>query len=401
MAKKEEEKVLNQTKGTFRLIGKITGTERDNFFTSRILERGKMKGKEMRSLRFGVKTSNQQTVYVQMTGYEPETVYLWNTKEKDKAKRSSKMSYDDYLDQKEILEEDGIITLDSTVGLTEAGKDAPRVHDTKFDNVALAEELLENGMTVMISGTLGRGEYEKNGTVVQTQNFDVQSILLYDRELDFDNPNFKESAYFTEEFVLFDTDYQKGDEHITVTGKTINYAQKTFPVSYTLSWEKDLNNPFVNYESMSDEEKAKADKEIDAQVKMKQGMASAFKKVKFGSLLKIEGNIINRAVVVEEEAEEDDLLAQMRGNARKVTNYISLLSIEGTDSHESAKYTEDDFMKALEQSELVTSDAKKDDEEEDDLGGLRGKGKSVSKKFDEEAFGSDPMEDIDDSDLPF
>ena len=111
MAKKNEEKILNQTKGTFRLIGKITGTERDNFFTSRILERGKMKGKEMRSLRFGVKTSNQQTVYVQMTGYEPETVYLWNTKEKDKSKRSSKMSYDDYLDQKEALEEDGIIHL--------------------------------------------------------------------------------------------------------------------------------------------------------------------------------------------------------------------------------------------------------------------------------------------------
>ena len=106
MAKKTEEKILNQTKGTFRLIGKITGTERDNFYTSRIIERGKMKGKEMRSLRFGVKTSNQQTVYVQMTGYEPETVYLWNAKEKDKAKRSSKMSYDDYINQKEILEED-------------------------------------------------------------------------------------------------------------------------------------------------------------------------------------------------------------------------------------------------------------------------------------------------------
>ena len=90
----------------------------------------------------------------------------------------------------------------------------------------------------------------------------------------------------------------------------------------------------------------------------------------------------------------------MRGNARKVTNYISLLSIEGTDKHEPSKYTEDDFMKALEQSELVTSDSKKD-EEEDELGGLRGKGKSASKKFDEEAFGSDPTEDIDDSDLPF
>ena len=58
-------------------------------------------------------------------------------------------------------------------------------------------------------------------------------------------------------------------------------------------------------------------------------------------------------------------------------------------------------MKALEQSELVTSDSKKDEDEEDNLGGLRGKGKSASKKFDEEAFGSDPMEDIEDSDLPF
>lgn len=391
MAKKTEEKILNQTKGTFRLIGKITGTERDNFYTSRILENGKMKDKEMRSLRFGVKTSNQQTVYVQMTGYEPEKVYLWNTKQK---KSADSLSYDDYLDKKELLEEEGIITLDSTVSLEEAGKDAPRSHDTKYDNILLIEESLENGMTVVVSGTLSRGEYEKNGTVVQTQNYDVSTITLSDRELNFDNPKFKEFANFTEEFILFDTDFNKGDEKITVNGKTINYAQKTFPASYSLSWEDDLNNPYVNYENMSDEQKEEADKEIAEQKEMKKKMAQAFRKVKFGSLLKIEGNIVNRAVVTEAEAEEDDLLAQMRGNARKVTNYISLLSIEGTDKHEPSKYTEDDFIKALEQSELVSSNKKKEDED-DDLGGLRGK---VKAKDDE--FGDDPFGD-DEENLPF
>ena len=122
-------------------------------------------------------------------------------------------------------------------------------------------------------------------------------------------------------------------------------------------------------------------------------MIKAFKKLKYGTLLKVDGKILNKVTVTEQvDEEEDDLLSAMRGNSKKaIRDYSQTLSISGTDSYTPSKYTEEDFFKAKQKNQLVSSSVEV--EEKDELGDLRG-----SKE-------KDPFEgssiDIDTEDLPF
>ena len=393
MAKKTEEKILEQTRSTFRAVGKITGVDRDNFYKVQTLERGKAEGKEMRRLNFGLKTSNEQQLRLQMSGIEPDKVMLFDTQNRDKNKKAKRveMSYDEYYDRKEELDEDKVISYQSRLALERDEDDKLiTVHGITFDNVEIASDLLENGMEVLVRGRIERNSYEKDGETRHVTNYNVDQIELLDRELDFDAPDFVEYAKFTESFVFTDTFTDAEQERLVVNGKVINYRQQTENVAYDLSWSEVFNTKYPNMDKMDEKAKEKAIKEIEEQIEMKKMMAKAYKKVKFGSLITIDGDIINRAVVAEQEQETDDLFAMMRGNSRKVTTFMTSLSITGTQEMDEAKYTEDDFVKALEQTEIVVDEKK--EEKEDKLGALKGNVDSDAPMF---------GEDDDEDDLPF
>ena len=95
MAKEKKEKILEQTISTFRAVGIVTGVDRDNFYNTGIVENGKNQGKEYRSLRFGVRTSPNQTIYVQMFGMEPDNVYVYDNKEK----KGEQVPYEEFLEK--------------------------------------------------------------------------------------------------------------------------------------------------------------------------------------------------------------------------------------------------------------------------------------------------------------
>lgn len=386
MAKEEQDKILEQTRSTFRAIGKVTGVDRDNFYKSGIVERGKNEGKEYRSLRFGVKTSPNQTIYVQMFGMEQEQVYVYDNKEK----KGGMVDYEEFMDKQEAWAEEGKITFDSTVNLTTTGRKDPKSHLLKFDNIDLIYELLENGMSVYVSGDISRSEYEnQSGDIVTQTNNNLTQILLVD-DIDFESKKFREYAVFTEEFVLTDTEYDKEEEKLIVNGLTIDFNERTFPVSFDLSHSEDLNGKLMSTEGLSDDEIEKNEKYVEEQVEMKQRMIKAFKKLKYGTLLKIDGKIINKVTVTEQEEEEDDeLLSAMRGNSKKaIYDYSKTLSITGTDSYTPSKYKEDDFLEAQRKNELV--EEKKSDDF-DDLKGTKEK----------DPFGDSSVIDISDDDLPF
>ena len=51
---------LPQTRGSFEMAGKVTGTQRSNFYNEKETKNGAMR----RVLSFGVQTSNKNTFYV-------------------------------------------------------------------------------------------------------------------------------------------------------------------------------------------------------------------------------------------------------------------------------------------------------------------------------------------------
>lgn len=386
MAKNKEEKILEQTRSTFRAIGKVVGVDRDNFYNSGIVEKGKNEGKEYRSLRFGVKTSPNQTIYVQMFGMEPDKVYVWDNSEK----KGGQVDYEEFMDKHEAWAEEGKLTLESTVNLTSTDKKAPKSHLPKYDNIDLIYELLENGMSVYVSGNITRNSYEnQNGDVVTRVNNDLSQILLTD-EVDFDSKRFREYAVFTEEFVLTDTDVDKENEKLILSGVSIDYHENTYPVTFDVSYAEDMNGKLASTEGLDDKEIEKNQEYVDEQVEMKKKMIKAFRKLKYGTLLKVDGKIINKVTVTEQEDEDDDdLLMAMRGNSKKaIYDYNQTLSISGTDSYTPSKYSEDDFIEAQRKNELV------EDKVDSDFDDLKG-------KKEKDPFGESSQIDISDDDLPF
>lgn len=383
--KEKQEKILEQTRGQFRAIGKVVGVERDNYFSSGIIEKGKMADKEYRSLRFGIKTSPSQTIYVQMFGIEPEVVYVWNNTDK----KMEKHDYDKFLSCVDEWASEGNVTFDSAVNLESTDKKAPKAHMPKYDNIDLIYNQLENGMSVYVSGNISRKEYKEE---VQT-SYDLTNISLAD-DIDFEDKKFREYASFTEDFVLIDTEYIKDEERLILHGKVIDYAENAYDVQYDVSHARTLNGEPLSLDGLSEEEVKKNQEYVDEQVEMKERMIRAFKKLKFGTLLKCDGKIINKVVVQEvEEPDENPLLAELRGNSKKqITDYTKTLSITGTKELTPDKYSDDDFLKAIEKNELVKE--KVSDKKDSGLGDLAGKNE-------DDPFGSSSQVDISDDDLPF
>jgi len=75
---------LRETKGVFKLIGKVTRIDRDGAYREGVLEKGKNEGKPYRSLRFGVQTSPVNEVIINAFDSRPDEVLLWNSEKKKK-----------------------------------------------------------------------------------------------------------------------------------------------------------------------------------------------------------------------------------------------------------------------------------------------------------------------------
>ena len=71
---------LPQTRGSFEMAGKVTGTQRSNFYNEKETKSGVMR----RVLSFGIQTSNENTFYVDLAGMPRDKVYFFRRADKDK-----------------------------------------------------------------------------------------------------------------------------------------------------------------------------------------------------------------------------------------------------------------------------------------------------------------------------
>ena len=61
---------VRQTRGTFKLVGKVFGTKSDRFFKTTTFDTGTTKN----AINFGVKTSKNNETYVTLEGYDSKTI---------------------------------------------------------------------------------------------------------------------------------------------------------------------------------------------------------------------------------------------------------------------------------------------------------------------------------------
>jgi single-stranded DNA-binding protein len=385
MAKEKEKKPLVQTKGAFKAIGKVTRIDKDGAFREGVADKGKKKGETYRSLRFGVKTSETNEVTVNMFDYEPEEVFLWNSdlakKEKDKGGKYKglKVPFDEWVDNEEKLKEEGHSVLQARTGFS-YGEDG-KLQTRGLPKFVASEEIfenLDNGDSVVIEGDIRYSEYEnQQGQMVQKKDLSIEKCYKI-KDIDFEDAKFEEVTYFEQELIYIDAEPDKANKKVFLTGRTIDYKKNWNDSQFVIDY--------------SDGEGGD-DKDM---VTLATGV---LKKMKFGDKIKVFGEVLNRAVVVEvedesDESEEDKLLASLGGKTKPKhaqkwtnTNYISEMRIEGVEAWDKKFYAEEDFVK----DELVEDEK----DESEDLGGK-------NKKKGTNPFESDiDADDIGDDDLPF
>lgn len=382
MAKQESK--LKQTKSSFKFIGKVSRIDKDGAFREETMTKGKMEGKTYRSLRFGVKTSHTNEMTAQMFSFEPEQVFMWNSdkKKEDKDYKGDRIPFGTWEEQQDELREQGYAILQSRVGLT-YGEDG-KLESKGLPSFVASQEIYENinnGDTVVVEGDIRHSTWEKDGKVTPQTQYNITKVFKI-KDVDFDAEDFEEITYFEEEIVFVDVDIDKQEGKAYVTGRTIAYNGDFQDSQFVVNFKNENGEGF-------DEGMVK--------------LANAFKKkFKFGDVINIFGDALNRVIVTEteddEEDDEEDLLKSLGGkskpkHAQSFTSrtYISEMSIHGVDAWDEGVYTEDDFVK----DDLLANDedGKKKDLS-DEFGGKK-------KKASSNPFESDGDDPIDEDDLPF
>ena len=371
MAEKVEH-TLAQTKGTFDLVGRVVNIDRENAYQEKTMDKGKNKGKSYRTLRFGIKTSESNIIQVSMFSFLPDEVYLWDSVNK----KGGKVPYETWKKNRKGYEKQKKVPLQTRVGL-EKGEDGKNItmHLPSFDVMEYIYDNLNNEDSVMAKGSISRNTYESRSGDVQTSvNYNLESLFKLKNEVDFSDEKFEEKSVFTEQFIFESADLDPRAKTTDVYGKVVNYHGKTNDVVYKIN--------FANEEDSGLEQMAK----IFA------------KKIDYGSLLEVHGNIVNRAVTEEvDEEPEDEMLALMAGERNRMNTtvtYVNYLEIRGTDALERAKYTEEDVATG-EDNFVVKEESVK--EEDDDLKAMKGQPKKELKLEDEDE--DDDFLDFGDSDL--
>jgi|SRR5690606_19932088 len=372
-----EKTKLKETKGVFKVIGKVARIDRDGAFREDVLNKpdNRNHGRLYRSLRFGVKTSPTNEIIVQAFDYEPQEVFLWNSKkrEADPNYKGDRIPFETWKEQQDELREQGYVVLQSRIGLDydEKGKlktkGLPRF-------VALKEiyENINNGDSVVVEGTIRYSKYKnRNDEIVEQKNYMIERVFRI-KDIDFEDDNFEEVSYFEQEMVFVDADLDKEEKKAYVTGRIIDFNGNFEDTQFVIN--------FANENGETD----------PAMLKLAQAFT---KKMEFGDVINVFGDAINRVVVEEvEDEEEDDLLAELGGRSKPKhaqsyvsRTYITEMSINGVDAWKKGVYTEDDFEK----DSLIDGD--------DGLGDLGGKKKPNTKN----PFETDEDVDIDEDSLPF
>ena len=218
---------LPETKGRFKCVGKVTGTEKgDRFF----LEGTSKSGNKYCSLNFGVETSNDSTTYLSLFGGVKKEVYFYKRAEKKGEKGTTKKV--SWAERRNFEEEGYKLIGDVNVGVAKKIDDKGRevndnVQMVGYDAAKVLGEMLKDGMNVFVRGDLRYSSFKnKDGNVSRKVEF-VPAQVSLSREVDFDADDFEETNEFDQTIVftgIEKDESDKDDVKFIISAKIVNYS---------------------------------------------------------------------------------------------------------------------------------------------------------------------------------
>lgn len=344
----KEKTPLQQTKGTWRAVGIVNRISNEGAYTEGEFDKGKNIGKEWKSVRFSICTSDTNELFVELFGMEKENVYAYKPASKEAKKKDPKAKGD----TKKISFEnrDNIPNGYNLIGVKvgkfeddEADKKKVILEDyVEFDAVDEIFQTFEDGDSISLSGTLAFNEFEnQQGQTVKQTRYQITYASKLAKTVDFNDEKFEETASFDQEIIFVGSTYDKKTEKLIVIGRTIAYDGSWFDFPFVI----DVSNPAV-----------------------KQVAGAFHKKLKFGDFVKVMGLCVNKVEQIEVEQEDapkdsifgDGGLVPKGQQKRANKNRITEMQITAVDlkSFIQKRYKEDDFVK---EEELIDEDDLDDD----------------------------------------
>lgn len=307
---------LPQTRGSFQLKGKISGVEKDTFFT----EKKTKNGGDFRAVNFGVTYDEHATVFVGVNGSTREKVYFSKRNPDTKKTETKAVNWN----QRDKFNEDGWSIIGINCGIEQKRNEKGAVENisksmVEYDAAQYLSAYLEDDMDVFMSGNVEFNSFtNKNGETSNGINFRPTRIYACKKPIDFEADDYEPQHDFKQTIVFRSVEQEK--ENDKATGR--------FVVS---AW-------IVNYASIENADFIIEDK----------GLATLFKKnLKEYTAISVWGNI-NCRVVVEEVVSTDCWGAS--DPTKRVNNpVVRELVITGADpaSIDKETYDEDKMNKAF------------------------------------------------------
>jgi hypothetical protein len=209
---------IPQTKGTYQIRGKVTGSKKESFYTEKITNTGK----PWRSVNFGVMFKPDMTLFVGLNGMERDNVYFTKRLENGKFDKKTIPWKDRF-----AFAEDGFSLVGVNVGVTKT-KDAKgndvndRKHLTDYDACKEISDHLTDANTVFVKGNIEYSSYQDGETLKRSTKFVPNQVSLA-RDVDFDAEDFTPNAKFTQTIVYMGITPNEDKTKFAVAAKIVNY----------------------------------------------------------------------------------------------------------------------------------------------------------------------------------
>ena len=293
---------LPETKGEFKLAGKVLGMLKDKAFS----EGQSAKGTEYQKLSFGVATTNDNTIYLDVVGYEKPEAFFYSKTEKLTERVPFK--------NRNVFKKEGynLIGMDIRLEKDVNGKSV-RKDLVELDAPKYIKENLKDDDSIFIMGSMEFSSYVKNEEKRRSKKYIPKKIYIA-KDIDLDADDFVENCDFKQKIVY--TGIEKNEDGtFTLSGKVITY-QTIEDVDFII-------------------ENAKLAMNIK-------------KKLKAYTAMDVVGKIINKAIIDESEEAEDDGWGEADPFSMAKKTYDNKLLVTGViaDSFDTETYTEEAVEKA-------------------------------------------------------
>lgn len=206
---------LPQTRGTFQLRGKVTGTSKDKFYVEKMTKNNK----PWRSVNFGVQFDNDATLYVGTNGMERENVYFFKKFEDGKTD-TKVIPWKDRFN----FHEEGYRMMGVNVGLEKTTDEKGNTVNnrktlTDYDSCKEISDHLVDDMSVFVKGNLEYSTYNDS----HKTRFAATQVSLTKNLVDFESEDFVPTSDFTQMIVFVGIAPNKEKTRATVEAKIINY----------------------------------------------------------------------------------------------------------------------------------------------------------------------------------